>query len=422
MNGGRSKSRIVKMLAMLLCTMLVTGSTAALWESHSTVSAEENFAKTLKLAKTEGTVQVTDSIGKKLPTFAEMNLKNGQHVKTDVASYAWINMDDSKTAKVGQKSDVDISQQKDDLEIRLNSGDVLVNVTKKIAKTATVKIRTGTTVTGITGTVDQIVLTPNGTVENSLLSGNCNMKITDLGTGEQITIPVKSGQTVVQEKTGDGNITVSVRPTTEADITSSTVDEMKKDSDLAQAVQNGNKNLDVPGLIANADNIKAADEQNIKQKDDQVASGLKLDQQTVNNSVQQTKDDDKKAAEEANKKHDDDDDDDDDKGPACEHAWTFRLEFGPANMGTSSDEIYLTFNDYNMRDADNQNNGQGTIVFHDDDPEAERMHSTFTALGVCSKCGDSKEFTLDIKMDREFNEYEVYKTSINFDESGFVGY
>ncbi|MBE5846385.1 MAG: hypothetical protein E7300_01765 [Lachnospiraceae bacterium] len=412
MNGGKTKSKIVKMMAMLPCTMLIAGSMFTLWGQYGAVSAEENSAKSLKLAKMEGTVQVTDSIGKKLPSFEQMTLKNGQHVKTDVASYAWINMDDSKTAKVGQKSDVDISQQKEDLEIRLNSGDVLVNVTKKITKTATVKIRTGTTVTGITGTVDQIVLTPTGTVKNSLLSGNCNMKITDLVTGEQLTIPVKAGQTVVQEKTGDGNVTVSVRPTTEADITSSTVDELNKDPKLAQEVQNGNQNLDVPGLIANADNIKATEEQNIKQQDDQVASGLKADQQTVNNSVQQTKDDDKKAAEEANRKHSDDDDEDEDE-EVCEHNWTFRVSV--SYFAHTSGDQYVLY----TRDANNSDSEQ-TVTLMDTDHDAQRLHSSLSAIGVCSKCRESRQFTLNIDIDREGSAYTLSNSDIGYSVDGIV--
>ncbi len=415
MNGGKTKSKIVKMMAMLLCTMLITGSTAALWGSYATVSAEENFAKTLKLAKTEGTVQVTDSIGKKLPSFEQMTLKNGQHVKTDVASYAWINMDDSKTAKVGQKSDVDISQQKEDLEIRLNSGDVLVNVTKKIAKTATVKIRTGTTVTGITGTTPLARVRSNNDVTISMLDGIGNLAMTNSAWGETRTLTLRAGQSAdistIQSADGRSTTTVSIRQTRAEDFTTSAIQEIAADSDFAQKIQNANPGVDIPGLIANADNLATVEEQNVKQQDDQIASGLQSDQRTVNNSVQQTKDDDNKAAEEANKKHSDDDDEDEDT--ACEHEWSFNLV--PNNLDSISSVILLYVIDHNQSlDSDPI---AVQLTGNNDDPV---LRGSAEALAKCGKCGTSQTFTVQISVDLQSRRYTFSNTQCGYSTTGLV--
>ena len=360
---------------------------------------------------------MTDSIGKKLPTFEQMSLKNGQHIKTEAASYAWVNMDDSKTAKLGQLTDVDISQQKDDLEIRLNAGDLLVHVAKKIDKNATVKIRTGGTVTGITGTDPQIKLNENGEVEATFLTGRGNMAVSDAISGERRSFPIAAGQTAVmwtdRSAGGGERIIVYFRSTTEADITSSTMKELQADPQFAQAVQSENPDLDVLGLVANADAVTAGEEQNAKQKSDEVASGIRSDNKTVNNQNQETKEAERKAAEEAKRKHSDDDDDDEDEDTACEHEWSFNL--APNNLGNIGSVILLYVTDRNQSPDSDPIAVQ--LTGNNDDPV---LRGSVEALAKCEKCGTSQTFTVQISVDQQSRRYTFSNTQCGYSTTGLV--
>ncbi len=134
-----------KVFSILLSVLMVVGTLSV------PLYADET-ATSMKLTSTEGKVTISNGLGKKVSPFKGMNLNNGYHVLTDTDSVARINMDDTKLATVGELSDVDISRQGEDLELRLNSGDVFVSVNQKIAKTATVKVRTANVVMGIAGT------------------------------------------------------------------------------------------------------------------------------------------------------------------------------------------------------------------------------------------------------------------------------
>gem|GEM_PF-1354831 len=308
--GLRLQHRTASVCSLILSVILLAGL------AGDVVSAEENSAKTLKLAKMEGTVQVTDSIGKKLPSFEQMNLKNGQHVKTDIASFAWINMDDSKTAKLGQQSDVDISQQNEDLEIRLHSGDVLINVTKKVAKNATVKVRSGNSVTGITGSLIWAELIDENHARYGWLEHGGKTTVKNTITGEQMTIDANAGE-VIDVTTGQsaGNastLQVSKHDATAGDIPVSVALEARDDENFAGRVMAANPNLPLQDVAQNADAMQAAEEGRLQSQQNSLNQSLKSDNNAVNATVQQTKDDDKKAAEEANKDHSDHDDDDDD--------------------------------------------------------------------------------------------------------------
>ena len=338
------KDRIVKCMTVVLCGLLVAGGMVVMREPHMEGSAAENAAKTLKIAKMTGTVQVTDSIGKKLPTFVEMNLKNGQHVKTEAASYAWINMDDSKTAKVDQQSDVDISQQNEDLEIRLNSGDVLINITKKVSKSATVKVRSGNSVTGITGTVVLAKSVDEDQTQYVWLEGSGTCSVVNSVSGEHMTVQAKAGDSVnvrTTQPTGDApSLQVTKSGLTAEDITGGTAQELRDDPALAGRVQAANPGLDVQQIAQDADQIEALQAGVLQARQEDVDQGLNSDKNTVNNQVQQTKEEERKAAEEANKKHDDDDDDDESSQSGHTHVWGEHLIPGlipTASNGTDID-------------------------------------------------------------------------------------
>ena len=116
------------------------------------IPAMAETATTVKMQKTEGTVKVANNSGKSLSLIQNMSLYNGYQVATEAASYAWINLDDTKLTKLDEVSDMEIRSKGKELELLLNSGNLYFNVTAPLAADETLNIRTSSMVMGIRGT------------------------------------------------------------------------------------------------------------------------------------------------------------------------------------------------------------------------------------------------------------------------------
>ena len=81
--------RLKKILTLLLTLAMVVSLLPA------TAFAANNTATTVRLAKTQGVVTVTNATKKKLPQTANMKLYNGYQIKTGAKSYAWISLDNT---------------------------------------------------------------------------------------------------------------------------------------------------------------------------------------------------------------------------------------------------------------------------------------------------------------------------------------
>lgn len=135
-------------------------------------------ATSMRLTKTEGSVGISDSDGKDLQAVSDMGLYSGYHVDTEEKSYAWINLDSVKLAKMDVTSEVEIQKDGKNLELVVNSGSVFFNITEPLADDETLNIRTSTMSVGIRGTCGWVETSSNtiyvleGTVECIDESGN----------------------------------------------------------------------------------------------------------------------------------------------------------------------------------------------------------------------------------------------------------
>ena len=109
----KQKQRILSLLlaAVMLCLTALPASAA-------------ETAATMQLMKTEGTVSVSNSNGRPLSVRDRMRLYSGYHVETKARSYAWINLDDTKLAKLDAVSEVEVRKSGKKLELLLKSGNV----------------------------------------------------------------------------------------------------------------------------------------------------------------------------------------------------------------------------------------------------------------------------------------------------------
>ena len=68
-------------------------------------------ATTMRLRKTEGTVGVSDGEGKDVEPRDDLGLYSGYGVDTQAESYAWIDLDQVKLAKLDQDSEIEIARR-----------------------------------------------------------------------------------------------------------------------------------------------------------------------------------------------------------------------------------------------------------------------------------------------------------------------
>ncbi|NCB62109.1 MAG: hypothetical protein EOM52_00595 [Clostridia bacterium] len=114
--------------------------------------AADAKATTLRLEEIEGTVSVFNARGKALTAKAGSKLYNGYTVSTAASGYAWISLDDDVVVKLDVSSKATIKQDGKKLEVQLENGNLLFNVSKPLDQDASLDIRTSSMSTGVRGT------------------------------------------------------------------------------------------------------------------------------------------------------------------------------------------------------------------------------------------------------------------------------
>ena len=210
-----------KLAAMLLSVVMAVGFLPL----SACNGGRKDTAASMHLRRTEGTVSVSDGSGKDVPLLDNLGLYSGYGVGTQSASYAWIDLDDVKLAKLDQKSEISIEQEGKALNIELKSGNLFFNVTKPLEDDETMNIRTSTMTLGIRGTCGWVE--ENGGLSRVyLLEGK--VKCTAGGWA----VEVNAGE--MAEFTEDGYLIVE--PFTAKDVPAFVVDEVAADNSLAQAI------------------------------------------------------------------------------------------------------------------------------------------------------------------------------------------
>lgn len=186
---------LLPVLAMLLANM-------------PEAKAAENKAATMQLTKTEGTVEISGSSGKSISLIDNMRLYNGYRMETMEESYAWINLDKTKLAKLDAVSEASVRKSGKKLEILAEAGNLFFNVTEPLEEEESLNIRVSTMVVGIRGTCGWIEILNEREVQLTLLEGTVEVSVIDPVTGQVKKEIVTAGETVVcvvyeQTKEGD---------------------------------------------------------------------------------------------------------------------------------------------------------------------------------------------------------------------------
>lgn len=165
-----------------------------------TACGQSQKAATMYLMKTEGSVTVADPEGKGMDLISRMGLYSGYRLATEIESYAWIDLDSTKLAKMDAATNVEIQKEDGMLEILVGRGSVFFHVTEPLSDDETMNIRTSTLTVGIRGTCGWITIMDEGHIQVCLLEGTVEC-VSTLGksfgqvtAGEKADFMLQSGQ------------------------------------------------------------------------------------------------------------------------------------------------------------------------------------------------------------------------------------
>ena len=192
-------------------------------------------AATMYLRKTEGTVGVSDGEGKELTPKDNLGLYSGYQVGTQAESYAWIDLDQVKLAKLDQDSEVEINKEGKKLEIDVKSGSLFFNVTEPLTDDETMNIATATMMVGIRGTCGWV--TDNTA---ALLEGTVSVT----AGGQEATI--NAGEMAVLTESGE----ITVSALTAEDIPSFVREEVEDYGGLPVPDDSGDDPVEVDPMAA----------------------------------------------------------------------------------------------------------------------------------------------------------------------------
>ena len=265
--------RVKRTLAVILVLAFTLGVLPA-------AAADTAAATTLRLAGATGTVSITNASGKAQSVKTDMRLYSGYGIATGKASAAYISLDGTKAVKFDSSSRGSIKKSGNKLEVCLDDGALFFDVTAPLAPNESLNIRTGTMVTGIRGSFGWVTRT-----EVVLAHGHAAVTCINPVTGETRTTELYSGEKVYYDPastvTGDPElkeIDFIKEIITNDDFPAFVVEEMRKDESLQTPVIEDVPSVDVPKLLEDYDQIKAAEDEKISEKEEELEQ--KLEEQT----------------------------------------------------------------------------------------------------------------------------------------------
>ncbi|MBR2531157.1 MAG: hypothetical protein IKE56_00635 [Lachnospiraceae bacterium] len=188
---------LTKAAAFLMALCMITASVplAADAEVLNPFQTQDTQATTIRLAKTEGSVMLTNSAGKAVFKQANMRLTNGTHIETGEASYSWFDLDETKAIKEDAVSEVELRENGKKLEVMLNSGNLFFNITRPLTSDESLNIRTSSMVMGIRGTCGWVEIIDGRTTRVYMLEGRAEVSVTNPITCQTKTTVLYAGET-----------------------------------------------------------------------------------------------------------------------------------------------------------------------------------------------------------------------------------
>lgn len=190
-----------------------------------TACGNQGQATTMKLARMDGSVGVWNEKLKELEPVENMGLYSGYQMDTEEESFAWIDLDSAKLAKMDQKSDIEILKSGKDLEILVNVGKVYFNVSEPLEEDESMNIRTSTMGVEVRETCGWVEVPDKRHMVVYILEGVAECSVADAGGEKGRTESVSAGQTAVMSLK-EGEEAITVKQFAESDIPSFVMGEL----------------------------------------------------------------------------------------------------------------------------------------------------------------------------------------------------
>lgn len=226
------KHQLLQRAAALLPGILALCILCTACSKREKETEPESKAATMRLMKTEGTVDIDDDEGKSVPPVEKLKLYSGYNMGTQKASYAWINLDDVKLTKMDEKSEIEIQKADKKLEILVNRGNLYFNITEPLTEDENMEINTSTMVVGIRGTCGWIAAENERHGQVYLLEGKVNAK----GRSADVDTDVDAGRMADVTVDENGGVNISVSEFSVSDIPEFVMEELKGDEELAARI------------------------------------------------------------------------------------------------------------------------------------------------------------------------------------------
>ncbi len=203
-------------------------------------------ATTMHLLRTLGSAFVTDEAGKDVKLRENLNLYSGYQVGTEPASYAWIDLDSVKLAKLDAESAVEIRSVEKELELFVRSGSLFFRVNEPLPEDETMTIRTSSMAVGIRGTCGWVEVSDEQHMNVYILEGTVECSVT-AASGKYAAARVSGGEMAALSLSETDEPAIVLQDLTPPQIAPFVREELEADKDLAARVEEAS-GLDLAGL------------------------------------------------------------------------------------------------------------------------------------------------------------------------------
>ena len=163
----------------------------------SILSRNSYLAKTMRLLRVEGTVNIEDARGTSKPVADNIRFQSGDALNTGADGLASVGLDDTKIITLQNDSRAEFKKNGKQLELNLTKGAVFFNVTEKLKPDETFEIKTSTMTAGIRGTSGMIYYDENEGRDSLIVTdGSVEVTAVNPTTGEVKTAKVEGGQRI----------------------------------------------------------------------------------------------------------------------------------------------------------------------------------------------------------------------------------
>ncbi len=191
-------------------------------------------AAAMQLKRSEGLVSVSNEEGRNLVPEEDMGLYSGYGVLTQEESYAWIDLDKVKLAKMDENSEIAVEQEGKHLEIEVKSGSLFFHVTEPLAEDETMEIRTSTMLVGIRGTCGWVSVLDGAHMNVYLLEGTVSCSVSS--PAGQNTANVSAGE-MVRMTASEEESSISVERFRIYDVPEFILEELRQDKSLCETIE-----------------------------------------------------------------------------------------------------------------------------------------------------------------------------------------